>query len=467
MPETHFNRSSWIALGASIGLILTILFVNLYRYSLPTDGWVLEEDAGLTVNILGLPSALQPGDMPVSLEGLPFEGNRGTRPDNWEAGSTVQYSVLRAGQSTTIPVSLGNWNLVALEQSILTNWSNNLIGLLYFLIGAFVFLRRPGNLAAQVLLFLGTVRLSMDLIFIVPPSLADGIYPFALTAVALLGYFIWGLLLFPTLLLLSLVFPKPKQPFRTHPLLTLLALYLLEPVMIVIIGGPMAKAGPFIGFGLVAVYGFLTVISIIHTLITERHDPLARAQIRWVGLGVALVAGYQFLINVIGFITSNFTTPWWLNIVDALVYLALPVTIGIAILRYRLWDIDLIIRKTLQYTLLTGLLVLVYFSSVVLLQSLFETFTGQRSPVVIVFSTLAIAALFNPLRTRIQAFIDRRFFRQKYDSERTLAHFAMVARDEVDLDRLTSELLAVVANTMQSESVSLWLKQSNKGVFYE
>jgi hypothetical protein len=139
-------------------------------------------------------------------------------------------------------------------------------------------------------------------------------------------------------------------------------------------------------------------------------------------------------------------------------FVIIGVCLSIAVLRYRLFDIDVIIRKTLQYTVLTGLLALVYFGSVVLLQSLFESLTGQGSPIVIVISTLAIAALFNPLRQWVQRFIDRRFFRRKYDSEQILANFSKLTRDEVDMQVLTVAMLNVVEETIQPEKVSLWLK---------
>jgi hypothetical protein len=459
MSESRFTRSSWVVLGICIVLLGIILALNVYRFGLPTDGWVYVEGNGFTENILGLPSALQPGDLPVSLDRLPFDGTQGTRPESWQAGGTVQYTIQRDGQNMTVAVPIENWNLPTLGRNILNDWRNYLIGLLYSLIGIFVFTRQPGNPAAQVLFLLGTVRLSMTIIFMVPDTLADYLDPFALNAVVILGYYIWGLLLFPTLFLLSLIFPKAKRPYRTYPVLTVFAIYLVEPLLIVIVGGPLADLGPTIGFGMVAVYGLLTVISVIHTLIVVRDDPVARAQIRWVGFGVALVAGYQFLSNVIGFFVSTPVVPGWLNVIDTLVYLTLPITIGIAILRYRLFDIDLIIRKTLQYALLTGLLALVYFGSVILLQSLTENLFGEQSPLVIVLSTLAIAALFNPLRTRIQDFIDRRFYRKKYDAEQALAQFAVMVRDEVDIQKLTTALLKVVEENLQPEKTNLWLKK--------
>ena len=134
------------------------------------------------------------------------------------------------------------------------------------------------------------------------------------------------------------------------------------------------------------------------------------------------------------------------------------IALGIAVLRYRLFDIDVIINRTLVYGTLTTVLVLTYFGSVVLLQQFFRAFIGERSQLAVVASTLAIAALFQPLRRRIQATIDRRFYRRKYDATRILTAFSAHLRDEVDLDTLSSHLVTVVEETMQPSHVSLWLR---------
>lgn len=146
-------------------------------------------------------------------------------------------------------------------------------------------------------------------------------------------------------------------------------------------------------------------------------------------------------------------------IMNLLVFGFVPLAFSISIFRYRLYDIDLIIRRTLQYGLLTGLLAGIYFVAVIALQESLGALTGGNdSSLVLISSTLAIVALFNPLRTRVQNFIDRRFYRAKYDAEKVLAGFAASARDEVDLDALAVAMLSAVEETLQPESVNLLLK---------
>jgi hypothetical protein len=201
--------------------------------------------------------------------------------------------------------------------------------------------------------------------------------------------------------------------------------------------------------------------------------PFQRQQTKWVVFGLAASIIVLQMITVLpGLLFPIFRQPgipalqmrfFVVTITLLLTIPIFPVTVAIAILRYRLWDIDLVIRRTLAYTLLTGLLSLFYFSGVALIQGVLTAERGQPSPVVIVITTLAIAALFNPLRHRIQDFIDRRFYRQKYDAEQALAQFAAAARSETDLAQLSHHLAATVQETLQPEEINLWLKPPPAG----
>ena len=200
-------------------------------------------------------------------------------------------------------------------------------------------------------------------------------------------------------------------------------------------------------------------------------SPVQRQQTKWVVFGSAVGIALDLIIVAVA---VSGMLPWRVE-PGALSYfvvltgaflslLLIPLSIGVAILRSRLWDIDVLIRRTLVYGALTTALALVYVGSVVLLQTLVGAVANQgRAELVTVASTLAIAALFNPFRRRIQNVIDKRFYRRKYDAAKVLAAFGTTARDETDLDRLTTELLHVVDATMQPAHVSLWLRETPAG----
>jgi hypothetical protein len=186
-------------------------------------------------------------------------------------------------------------------------------------------------------------------------------------------------------------------------------------------------------------------------------NPIERQQTKW------FVAGLGLMVATVMLATLPVPLDWAFidDLVDrVLFFLLLPITIAIAILRYRLWDIDILINRTLVYGTLTAALVAVYFGGVATTQAIFRTLTAQEQQpqLAIVISTLVIAALFNPLRRRIQSFIDRRFYRSKYDARKTLEAFSAKLRDETNLDTLNYDLVGVVKETMQPAHVSLWLR---------
>ena len=190
-----------------------------------------------------------------------------------------------------------------------------------------------------------------------------------------------------------------------------------------------------------------------------------REQIKWITFAASVV-GLLYLITMVSSLFFPLGwgaagTPLWLGLLQqaALVsFTAVPIAVGFAVLRYRLYDVDILINRTLVYGSLTVTLVALYFGGIVVLQRMFVLLTGQQSTLAVVVSTLLIAALFTPLRRRIQAFIDRRFYRRKYDARKTLEAFSIKLRDETDLEALNNDLVSVVRETMQPAHVSLWLR---------
>jgi hypothetical protein len=199
----------------------------------------------------------------------------------------------------------------------------------------------------------------------------------------------------------------------------------------------------------------------------RRSRGVERRQIEWFAYVTVLFFGGAMLTGV----ASDVSGVEWLKHVSYVASMvglvSLPIAVGIAVLKYRLYDIDIIINRTLVYGSLTLMLLLVYLGGVTTTQALFRTLTGQQQQpqLAVVISTLAIAALFNPLRRRLQTFIDRRFFRSKYDARKTLEAFSARLRDETDLEALDAELVSVVRKTIQPEHVSLLLLpgKSRKG----
>jgi hypothetical protein len=216
---------------------------------------------------------------------------------------------------------------------------------------------------------------------------------------------------------------------------------------------PLGIAPFYLGFVVAQIYRYARV-----------SGPAERRQTKWVVFGVAVAFGGLIAVllsaNLFwpieeGTITFSLLALW------VVVYgfmLLIPLSVGVAILRSGLWDIDVVINRTLVYGSLTVMLTAVYFGGVAAAQAIFRMLTGQESQLAVVISTLAIAALFIPLRGRIQSFIDKRFYRRKYDARRTLEIFSAKLRDETDLDALSDDLVEAVRETMQPAHVSLWLR---------
>jgi hypothetical protein len=200
------------------------------------------------------------------------------------------------------------------------------------------------------------------------------------------------------------------------------------------------------------------------SLVRQLHHArgVERQQLKWVAYAGALGGGASLpTYTVLEAVDLR-----WLHMVGyvpALIgIVGVPTAVGIAITRYRLYEIDILINRTLVYGTLTAMLVAVYIGGIVLLQRLFVALTGEKSTLAVVASTLLIAALFTPLRRRIQSFIDKRFYRRKYDARKTLETFSARSRNQTDLGALSDDLVGVVRETMQPAHVSLWLRSQRE-----
>lgn len=470
------HEAQW-TLSARLVLLAAILFIGLnvaqvvYRFTIPSLGWAgLDPETEETIpqfrllfNAVGAPSPLQPGDTVLAVDGIPsskvLEGfpSSSLVPADWEAGKNILLTIMRDEETLEFEVPLVHWTPAAWWVTNLSNFPslwNWLVTLLLFGTGTFTFSKRPGNLAARFLFIFGLSILSGALGDSVPDYIGLYFHVPAGYAKALFSNIIFAYLLGPSFLGFSLTFPRHKGFVQRQ------SRWLLAPFLVGAVTIPLLLLAPklaVIGFYLTLLMLLFSLFSLIHTGLTMR-DAISRAQLRWavggVVFGVAL-----FLLNF----ASNQPPPFR-EIILSVASLGFPIigfSLSIAILRYRLFDIDIVIRRTLQYIFLTGLLVLMYYGGIVLLQGLLEPITGDsNSPLITVITTLGIAALFNPLRIRVQAFIDRRFFRKKYDAEQALNKFAIVARDEVDIERLTEALLGLIGETVQPDHSSLWLRET-------
>jgi hypothetical protein len=457
-PSRRMNAGSWLVLAIAVGYLIIGVVDTLLAFQQPTDGWYYNTDDATVEFSQGGVGPLQPGDRVIAVAGRSLDEDsdfvrRGPPPD-WQLGATVPYTVVRDGTTIELDVPLVRRQPSALLRSVLAgSVIGNFAQLFCLALGFVVFFLRPRDSAARLLLLV--LVYYMGLTWADSPVMV-AFYPPILYGLALTRVGLWPLLwVMVTHLVLS--FPVRKWPLTRRPRLVLAALYgvaVAGPLVAVFTNTLAIHIGVVIGLAALMVVAFFGAL--VHNLRTVR-EPVARAQVRWMALGLAGPFLGALLVGLLGLLLPLVASvAGWIysNVLIAL----LPLCLAIAITRYRLFDIDVIIRRTLVYSILTLTLGLVYVGCIVLLQQLVVPLVGG-SELAIVASTLAIAALFTPLRRRIQTLIDKRFYRRKYDAAKVLAAFAASARDETDLERLTTEMLRVVDETVQPEFVGVWLRE--------
>jgi hypothetical protein len=473
--EKQWTWGAWLTLAAALGWT-SIFFISLIALSQPTDGWThLGPRRGtgayeLEANLSGKPSVLQPGDVLVGINGQMLAPDVAPPfPPDLREGQTLRYVIQRGSETLKLEVPMVRPGMAGLLRSVASRWQATprdfLVSTISLLVVALAFLLRPGNLGARYLLLIFSFYCLGTWFAFATSTLYAFSFPLPWSmAYALAGPQVWAWYFFPSITLMALAFPVVKYPLRRFPRLLPTLLYSVPLVLAILMSFSeyhwhdyrlTRLLSPFFIF-----ISLLTIVTLFGTLIHNWftiREPIARAQLRWLGVGLGLGLGLMFAlillaITLYGSVPPNWNDILWLPIL-------LPISMAIAITRYRLFEIDLIIRRTLVYSVLTGLLALAYLGSILILQNLFQALTVQgQDQLVTVISTLGIAALFVPLRSRVQAFIDRRFFRRKYDAARILAEFATSARDDVNLADLKGQLMSVVDVTLQPASVDIWLR---------
>ena len=394
------------------------------------------------------------------------------RAARWLAWSLAALSVMMFVAAIALHVlarsvdSPGEWSTLGAVGRVLSF----LPFLAFPLVGALVASRRPRNWVGWILLadgLLWTFGAVLDS-YRVYGLARPGSVPFS-GAVHALGQWLWVPAVGLFAVYLILLFPDGRLPSRRWRPLA----WFSGAVMVLLsagIGKPFGlEQYPWVrdAFPVVLALLPLCILASAVSLVLRyrRAGTEVREQIKWVAFA-ALFVGVQFVIDIGASLllvpmTASGREPAWLALLDQvgfIMFAGVPIAVGIAVLKYRLYDIDVIINRALVYGSLTAALVALYFGGILVLQRLFVALTGQQSTLAVVASTLAIAALFNPLRRRIQGFVDRRFYRRKYDATKTLEAFSAKLRDATDLEALSGDLKAVVGETMQPEHVSLWLR---------
>jgi len=461
--QRRFDRGAWVVLVIALAWCLVTAVVAAAGLNYPSDGFTVTRNsttgaAQLKYRFHALPTPLRTGDIVLAINGQSLGPNDSAPvgPDT-RAGQVLLYAIERDGQRLEVPVTLAAPGLAALWPGLLGRLAEPrdfIVATLAFAVALWAFVARPGNLGARYLLLTFSYYFGVQWFGYTTSDLYLPALPAWLVVCTGLEGGGWFWFFFPSITLVALSFPVVKWPLRRFPRLLPALLYglpLAAGMLTIGEGLGWTTSGRW-GASLLPVFVGILVItvvalagSILHNWFTLR-EAVTRAQLQWVTLGLTLGLFVPFawlLLSLLftgGFPTNEFVL--WLP-------LCVPISLAIAITRYRLFDIDVIIRRTLSYSVLTAILALLYFGGVVVFEGLLRGVTGGGSQVAIVLSTLLIAALFVPVRGRVQRAIDRRFYRRKYDAARTLAAFGASVRDNVDLDALGERLTAVVNDTMQ------------------
>lgn len=459
----RFDRSSHLVLWLSVTLLLLSIAQKAYRFTLPTDGFSshtaeVSNTPIFQENVLGLPSPLREGDEFIAVNGLSYDMRVSSsmllEPEarRLEAGETAQYTVLRDGKEVTLEVPLYHWTAAGIARAFLDRLERGFPSTyalwFAFFLACFVFWQRPKNITAQLMLLYYTVELTIFISRLASSvAVADLVNPVAYWLALTLGHISYSIFEAPLLLHLCLTFPRPKPFLQGCPWL-MVGLYVFPwPVFFLDV---VLAVGVF-SFIVVGVYAFLGALALTHTFVTAQ-DPVNQARVRWFAFGFSILSlfGLLYVLNTFALIPEQVY-----SVVSVFPNtLVLTVCLAVAVLGYRLFDIDIIINHTLVYGALSASVVGLYILVVGALSILFRV---EGNLLLSLLATGFVAVLFQPLRESLQKFINRVMYGERGEPYKLLSNLNARIETAVESEKVLPTLLETIAQALKLPYASVVL----------
>jgi hypothetical protein len=456
--KARWTASSRVTLAIAIGMLLLSAIELVYRGTLPTDGWSVtteSPDSSSWVygqNLVGAPSLLRENDLLLAVEGQTLRGQAMVAPvpppANWAAGRNVTVAVLRAGQQVSFPIPVVHWTSLAWWRYGTANldlFTSGLGALVLVLTGFYTCVRRPDLPSARCLLLLCAAIGAMNLSGMLPDGLSVQYDRLVFWPVAFFNYAIYGTFLAPAVLAFALYFPQPKRLVRRRPWLGIAPFAVgLGLLLALALGAPEV-----IGWIATPVMILAALAALVHSAFTQR-DAVSVAQMRWAVWGAALGLTVALLTfpAAFGWIRDPLLQTVLGDSGIPLGFTILGVSLAVAVSRYRLWGIDVIINRTLVYVPLTAIVAGIFSAVIALSQKAFIAWTGQDSLASTLLATLIVVAAFNPIKDRVQRVVDR-VFKETPDPGKRLQAFQERLRT-----RISAVALAPVTRQLVEEAVA-------------
>jgi signal transduction histidine kinase len=474
LTTRRFDRSSYLVVSLALALLVITIAQKAYRFTLPTDGFSTQaaETSNAPIfqeNLLGFPSPLQKGDEFVAVNGMSYDMRVSSsmllRPElrTLEAGETAQYTVLRNGQEVTLEVPLYHWTLQGIgrafldriQQGFLTSYGSWL-GLLLV---SFVFWQRPRNITAQLMLLFYTVEVSIFISRLASSvSVADLVSPLAYWLSLTLGHVSYSIFEAPILLHLCLTFPRAKSFLQGRSWL-ITSLYVLPWLLFYL---DVALNIGSLSFILVGCYAVAGAIALTHTFVTVK-DPVSAARVRWFAFGFAVLSlfGFLYVLNNFGLIPREVY-----SIVAVFPSgLVLTICLAIAVLGYRLFDIDIIINRTLVYVALSACVVSLY---ILIVGALGILFRAQDNLILSLLATGFVAVLFQPLRERLQTFVNRLMYGEREEPYKLFSKLNQRIESAVEPEKVLPTVLETITQALKLPYASVVLyRETNNEIVSE